>query len=69
VDLKGVAHDQLETDDMDEMIMKQDKQVCCSTLTSYPDSDSSCVFFRPDSQSWHWSDHLVFARAICVVLW
>ncbi|XP_021257490.1 harmonin-like isoform X3 [Numida meleagris] len=26
VDLRGVAHDQLETDDMDEVIMKQDKQ-------------------------------------------
>ncbi|KAM6255402.1 harmonin isoform 3-T3 [Spheniscus humboldti] len=26
IDLKGVAHDQLETDDMDEVIMKQDKQ-------------------------------------------
>ncbi|XP_050567047.1 harmonin isoform X2 [Cygnus atratus] len=26
-DLKGVAHDQLDTDDMDEVIMKQDKQV------------------------------------------
>ncbi|XP_021257489.1 harmonin-like isoform X2 [Numida meleagris] len=25
-DLRGVAHDQLETDDMDEVIMKQDKQ-------------------------------------------
>ncbi|XP_066853541.1 harmonin isoform X3 [Anser cygnoides] len=25
-DLKGVAHDQLDTDDMDEVIMKQDKQ-------------------------------------------
>ncbi|GAB0189958.1 harmonin [Grus japonensis] len=27
IDLKGVAYDQLETDDMDEVIMKQDKQV------------------------------------------
>ena len=26
IDLEGVAHDQLETDDMDEVIMKQDKQ-------------------------------------------
>ncbi|KAM6274629.1 harmonin [Porphyrio hochstetteri] len=26
IDLKGVGHDQLETDDMDEVIMKQDKQ-------------------------------------------
>ncbi|XP_054683530.1 harmonin isoform X1 [Grus americana] len=26
IDLKGVAYDQLETDDMDEVIMKQDKQ-------------------------------------------
>lgn len=26
IDLKGVAHDQLETDDVDEVIMKQDKQ-------------------------------------------
>ncbi|KAM9372913.1 harmonin [Phaethornis superciliosus] len=26
IDLKGVAHDHLETDDMDEVIMKQDKQ-------------------------------------------
>ncbi|KAM6308224.1 harmonin [Aegotheles albertisi] len=26
IDVKGVAHDQLETDDMDEVIMKQDKQ-------------------------------------------
>ncbi|XP_051477580.1 harmonin isoform X1 [Apus apus] len=26
IDLKGVAHDQLETDDMDEVIMKQNKQ-------------------------------------------
>ncbi|XP_027557101.1 harmonin isoform X4 [Neopelma chrysocephalum] len=26
IDLKGIAHDQLETDDMDEVIMKQDKQ-------------------------------------------
>lgn len=51
VDLKGVAHDQLETDDMDEVIMKQDKQVCRSALTSYPDSDSSCVSLLPDSQS------------------
>ncbi|XP_068004200.1 harmonin isoform X1 [Melanerpes formicivorus] len=26
LDVKGIAHDQLETDDMDEVIMKQDKQ-------------------------------------------
>ncbi|KAM6073852.1 harmonin isoform 1-T1 [Chlamydotis macqueenii] len=48
--LKGVTHDQFETDGMDEVIMKQDKQVCCSVLTSYPDSDSSCVSVPPDSQ-------------------
>lgn len=50
-DLKGVAHDQLDTDDTDEGTVKQDKKVCCSALTSYPDSDSSCVSLPPDSQS------------------
>ncbi|KAF2977126.1 hypothetical protein EK904_007911 [Melospiza melodia maxima] len=51
-DLKGVAHDQLETDDVDEVSMKQDKQVCRSALTSYPDSDSSCVSPPPDTFGW-----------------
>lgn len=51
VDLKGVTHDQPETDDMDEVVMKQDKQVCRSALTSCSDSDSSCDSLPPDSQS------------------
>lgn len=62
VDLKGVTHDQLETDGMDEAVMKQDKQVCRSALTSCSDSDSSCDSLPPDSQSWLWTNHLVLPR-------
>eukprot|EP00076_Gallus_gallus_P021221 XP_015142136.1 harmonin isoform X7 [Gallus gallus] len=40
--LEGVAHDQLETDDMDEVIMKQDKQLA----SGRPSASSSATSMR-----------------------
>uniref|UniRef100_A0A8D0KS45 USH1 protein network component harmonin n=1 Tax=Strix occidentalis caurina TaxID=311401 RepID=A0A8D0KS45_STROC len=42
--LKGVAHDQLETDDMDEVIMKQDKQ----GFQKYVEDFDPYSMFTPD---------------------
>eukprot|EP00076_Gallus_gallus_P021220 XP_015142135.1 harmonin isoform X6 [Gallus gallus] len=42
IDLEGVAHDQLETDDMDEVIMKQDKQLA----SGRPSASSSATSMR-----------------------
>ncbi|XP_040415410.1 harmonin isoform X1 [Cygnus olor] len=39
-DLKGVAHDQLDTDDMDEVIMKQDKQLASGRPSASPSATS-----------------------------
>ncbi|XP_074740902.1 harmonin isoform X1 [Strix uralensis] len=44
IDLKGVAHDQLETDDMDEVIMKQDKQ----GFQKYVEDFDPYSMFTPD---------------------